>query len=184
MNKEIRQHDCVDADAADRLAVRAARAGDCPRVQAIASEAMRAFGIEPDFDGLDRELGTFGQANAASLIELVAELDGEIAGSLALSWKNEDPVNRVLKLSAFYVDSKFRGLGAGKLLLREAIALAQQHGACQIYLETWSTMTAAVHLYTSLGWRQDQQLAPETGAEWSYVLELTQEGGRERFAAA
>jgi putative acetyltransferase len=181
MNQEIPQHDV--AEAARRVAVRAASVEDCPRVQAIASQAMRAFGIEPDFGGLDRELGTFGEPTAASLIQLVAEVKGEIAGSVVLSWKNEEPLNCVLKLSAFYVDSKFRGLGAGKLLLREAVALAQQHGACQIYLETWSTMTAAVHLYTSLGWKRDQRLAPETGAEWSYVLNLTQAGGRERFAA-
>jgi putative acetyltransferase len=164
------------------IAVRAATAADRIRVQQIAATAMRAFGIEPDFDDLDRELGIFGEPNAACVAQLVAELDGKIAGSLVLSRKDDDPSKHTLKLSAFYVDSQFRGRGAGKLLLREAITLAQRYGARQIYLETWSTMSAAVHLYTSLGWQRLQRLAPESGAEWSYVLQLAQDDVCEGFS--
>ncbi|WP_354332796.1 GNAT family N-acetyltransferase [Undibacterium sp. GrIS 1.2] len=129
---------------------------------------MREFGLEPDFDHLDRDLGQFGVLSQAVLTQLVAELDGEIVGSLILSRKSE----RVLKLSAFYVDSATRGKGIGKILLQNAVVIAKQTSYVSIYLETWTTMFAAVHLYKSMGWQIGEKLDPSTGAEWSYVLEL------------
>lgn len=150
------------------VTVRDALVSDRGPVQRIAGTAMREFGVEPDFDHLDRELGCFGQAGPASLAQLVAESDGQVIGSLIVSWKDA----HTLKLSAFYVDGGVRGKGTGRILLGEAIGRARQSGAAGIYLETWSSMTAAVHLYTSLGWQRGEKLAPESGAEWSYWLDL------------
>lgn len=133
----------------------------------MASAIMRAHGLEPDFAGLDRELGSFGSAHGA-VGQLVADCDGRVAGSLALSWT----LPGRLKLSGLYVDAALRGQGAGRLLLEQAIGRARDCGAQQIYLETVSSMAAACHLYTALGWRRHQRLAPDSGAEWSYLLML------------
>jgi GNAT superfamily N-acetyltransferase len=100
--------------------------------------------------------------------QLVAEVDGSVIGSLILTRKDSN----TLKLSGFYVHSSARGKGAGKSLLRRAIAVARSHGYTAIYLETWSKMYSAVHLYTTFGWNRHKSLDPSTGAEWSYVLHL------------
>jgi putative acetyltransferase len=149
--------------------VRAGTPADRPRVQEIASVAMRAFQIEPDFDDLDRDLGRFGEPADGESMFLAAELQGQVVGSLVLTRKDA----QVLKLSGFYVDQACRGQGVGRALLQAAIAAATGSGASGIYLETWSKMAAAVSLYTSFGWRRCEQRLPESsGAEWSYMLDL------------
>lgn len=149
--------------------VRAARAQDRAPVQRIATRSMREFGVAPDFDHLNRELGNFGAPGPAILAQLVVESDGRIAGSLILSWKDAD----TLKLSAFYVDAGVRGEGRGRALLDAALALARGSSAVRIYLETCANMAAAIHLYTMFGWRRGERLAPDSGADWSYLLDLT-----------
>ncbi|HAT29809.1 MAG TPA: hypothetical protein DCW29_02840 [Janthinobacterium sp.] len=148
--------------------VRAARPDDRARVQMIASVAMREFGIEADFDELDRELGRFGDVGPGGAAQLVALRDGVVVASLILSRTGP----RALKLSAFYVDGAVRGKGIGRILLQEAIAFATRDGCASIYLETWDRMAAAVSLYTSFGWRRGERLPASSGAEWSFVLEL------------
>ncbi|HWW73014.1 MAG TPA: GNAT family N-acetyltransferase [Duganella sp.] len=153
-----------------RLIVREAVLADRGRVQEIASGAMRSFGIEPDFADLDRDLGRFGDVDTepGTTVYLVAQWGAEVVGSLILSRMDE----QTLKLSAFYVDAACRGQGVGRRLLREAVATSAARGYRRIYLETWEKMAAAVRLYTAFGWRRGERLAPASGAEWSYVLDL------------
>lgn len=153
-----------------QLIVREGLPSDRGRVQEIAALAMHSFDIEPDFANLDRDLGRFGDVEAQpdSTVYLVAQWGAEVVGSLILSRMDE----QTLKLSAFYVDAACRGQGLGRRLLREAIATGGARGYRYIYLETWDKMTAAVRLYTTFGWRRGERLAPASGAEWSYVLDL------------
>ena len=151
-----------------QLIVREGLQADRGRVQEIAAVAMRSFDIEPDFADLDRDLGRFGDTEAGSALYLVAQWGAEVVGSLILSRMDE----QTLKLSAFYVDAACRGQGVGRHLLREAVATGAARGYRRIYLETWDKMTAAVRLYTAFGWRRGERLQPESGAEWSYVLDL------------
>ncbi|WP_445230772.1 GNAT family N-acetyltransferase [Duganella rhizosphaerae] len=150
------------------LSVREACIQDRRRVQEIAAESMRHFGLEPDFATLDIDLGRFGAAATHTVAQLVAEIGGSVIGSLILTRKDSN----TLKLTGFYVHGSARGKGAGKALLHRAIAAARSHGYTAIYLETWSQMHSAVHLYKSFGWTLDQALDPSTGAEWSYVLQI------------
>lgn len=153
-----------------QLIVREGLPSDRGRVQEIAALAMRSFDIEPDFANLDRDLGRFGDVDAEpdATVYLVAQWGAEVVGSLILSRMDE----QTLKLSAFYVDAACRGQGVGRRLLREAVATGAARGYRRIYLETWGKMTAAVRLYTAFGWRRGERLAPASGAEWSYVLDL------------
>jgi GNAT superfamily N-acetyltransferase len=152
------------------LTVRHAVAQDRPRVLAIAAAAMRAYGIEPEFDGLDRELGRFGSEPPGPVVYLVAEWQGAVIGSLLLAPKDDG----VLKLNGFYVDAACRGCGAGRALLQRAVDVATERGARAIYLETWDAMTAAGSLYHAFGWLRSHRLAPDSGAEWAWLLELPQ----------
>lgn len=151
-----------------QLTVREAVPADRGRVHQIASHAMRSFGLEPDFAHLDRDLGNFGDADAGATVYLVAQSATQVVGSLILSRIDA----QTLKLSAFYVDAACRGQGAGRRLLHEAVAIGAARGYRRIYLETWEKMAAAVRLYTAFGWLRAERLAPESGAEWSYVLDL------------
>lgn len=151
-----------------QLIVREGLLADRGRVQEIASSAMRSFDIEPDFADLDRDLGRFGDTGADAAVYLVAQWGAEVVGSLILSRMDE----QTLKLSAFYVDAACRGQGVGRRLLMEAVATGAARGYRRIYLETWDKMAAAVRLYTAFGWRRGERLAPASGAEWSYVLDL------------
>jgi putative acetyltransferase len=153
---------------AESLSVREARIEDRWRVQEIAGESMRHFGFEPDFSDIDMDLGSFGATTAHAVAQLVAEVGGVVVGSLVLTRRDSN----TLKLSGFYVHGSVRGNGAGKSLLSRSIAIARSHGYTAIYLETWSQMLAAVHLYKTFGWRPYKRLDPSTGAEWSYVLHL------------
>jgi len=152
----------------EKPVVRHAIVGDRERVQKIATDIMLSFGLEPDFAGLDYELGRFGDAAFDQNVYLVAQIASIVVGSLILSPLDAD----TLKLSAFYVDAAARGHGAGRQLLRNAVSIGLAKGYRRIYLETWEAMTAAVHLYTELGWRRGERLAPSSGAQWSYVLDL------------
>jgi len=50
----------------------------------IAGDAMIGYGIEPDFAGLDCDLGALG-SNPKALAELVATMDGVVAGVAILT---------------------------------------------------------------------------------------------------
>ena len=140
--------------------VRTGELADRSQVQAIASQGMREFGLTPDFNGLDRELGNFGASGGPVFAELVAEHGGEVVGCLILGRKGPE----LLKLTGFYVDPKGRGQGVGKTLLRAAIECACKNSYQGIYLETWGKMVQAVHLYESFGWKATGALPPESGA--------------------
>lgn len=148
--------------------IRPGTSADRARVCAIAAQAMRGFGLTPDFEDLDRDLGRFGDPQARHVAYLVAEREGVVVGSLILSGLD----GACPKLGGFYVDAQARGGGIGRALLVQAIAVARAHGCRAIYLETWDSMAAAVRLYGSLGWQRGERLPPQSGAEWSYLLTL------------
>lgn len=150
------------------LLIRPAVPGDRARAHAIAGQAMQAYGLVPDFDGLDADLGQFGLPSPSTVANLAAVRGDGLIGMLVLSRLDA----HTAKLSGFYVDAAARGGGAGRALLRHAIALCQAQDYRRIYLETWSAMAAAVSLYEAHGWRRQRRLPAASGAEWSYVLDL------------
>ncbi|BDY05137.1 GNAT family N-acetyltransferase [Ferrimonas sp. YFM] len=141
---------------------------DAKVVQAIAGPIMESFGLVPDFDHLDYELGHFGQEYQGAMEQLVACVEGQVIGSAIL--KEYQP--GIAKLTGFYVCGRHRGLGVGRQLIAEVIRRAGGRGCGAIYLETWDKMEAATALYLSLGWKKVRDLPLESGAERGYLLEL------------
>jgi putative acetyltransferase len=150
------------------LVVRRAVLGDREAVLRIAATGMREFGLEPDFHGLDVDLGLFGEERAQVVAEFVAATENAVCGSVVLTVKAEG----IGKLSGLYVNSAHRGQGVGRALLKAAVDAGQSGGFARLYLETWGKMTTAVRLYESSGWVRGADLPASSGADRSYWLEL------------
>jgi DNA-binding MarR family transcriptional regulator/N-acetylglutamate synthase-like GNAT family acetyltransferase len=73
----------------------------------------------------------------------VAEVNGEIAGSIAIT-KSTDTV---AQLRWFVLNDKVQGLGIGKSLMEKAIHFCKEKNYGHLFLWTVSTLNAARHLY-------------------------------------
>jgi putative acetyltransferase len=71
------------------------------------------------------------------------------------------------------VEEHFRGEGIGRALLEYTIVEAQKLGAHRLYLETNNTLSNAVHLYESLGFRHldPQRVTPSPYARANVFME-------------
>jgi ribosomal protein S18 acetylase RimI-like enzyme len=91
---------------------------------------------------------------------LYAVLDGEVIGTAALL--KEAP--GVYELSKMAVETGFRGLGAGRLLLEAAIAEFKRRGGKTLFLESSKKLTPALTMYESAGFVHHP--APRPGSHY------------------
>ena len=61
--------------------------------------------------------------------------------------------DREFEVAKMAVTPSHQGSGIGRMLLRAAIDAAKETGATRLYIETNHTLTPAIHLYQSLGFR-------------------------------
>lgn len=84
-------------------------------------------------------------------LALIAEICGEAAG---LAWARfDDPDASIVNVYQMWVTPRFRGCGAGRLLLRSAIEWARRQSAKAVQLGVKLGDTPAMHLYTAHGFR-------------------------------
>jgi RimJ/RimL family protein N-acetyltransferase len=132
---------------------RTLRPGDAEAIVALHDRVYRSE--------YDRN-GTFVASVAASISRAVAagwpesgggvwlvELDGEVKGSLALTDEG-DGMGRVRWV---VLAPEVRGSGLMRQMLRELLERARAAGMTRLELETFSALTAAAHLYRTLGFR-------------------------------
>jgi RimJ/RimL family protein N-acetyltransferase len=116
--------------------------------------------------------GTRGFPSEREAIRIV-ELDGEHAGSIGLTDEGGgDAAIRWVVLSP-----EVRGNGLGRSLLGELLAFAEEVGYRRVFLETFSELRAAAHLYLDAGFKlTSADTAPRWGREsityQRYELEL------------
>ena len=82
---------------------------------------------------------------------LIAELRGEVVGTVGLVPGHGDGVLELIKMSA---RSDVQGKGVGRALMDAAIAEARRLGANKIWLETNTMLAAALALYRKSGFRE------------------------------
>jgi ribosomal protein S18 acetylase RimI-like enzyme len=153
------------------------RAGD---LGAIVSHHGRVYGEEYGVDSTFEGHVASSVARAAlrgfpsprEAICLV-ELEGEHAGSLAIT--DEDDGEAALRW--FVLSPEVRGRGLGRRLLVEMLARASEIGYTRVWLETFSELEAAAHLYRDHGFEVvSADEAPRWGRErityQRYELEL------------
>ncbi|PGL72209.1 helix-turn-helix domain-containing GNAT family N-acetyltransferase [Bacillus sp. AFS055030] len=73
----------------------------------------------------------------------VAEVNGEIVGSIAITKSNES----VAQLRWFVLDEKYQGLGIGKKLIETALNFCNENQFENVFLWTVSTLETARYLY-------------------------------------
>jgi ribosomal protein S18 acetylase RimI-like enzyme len=153
------------------------RPGD---MDAIVSHHRRIYGEEY---GVDSRFGDFVAAAVARAVERgfpsereairIVELDGEHAGSIGLSDEGDgDAAIRWVVLSP-----EVRGKGLGRRLVAEMLAFAEDHGYRRVWLETFSELEAAAHVYRDAGFVvTEADTAPRWGRDsitmQRYELEL------------
>ncbi|MFZ6720057.1 GNAT family N-acetyltransferase [Undibacterium sp. Ji49W] len=150
------------------IRIRRAVQQDNAQIRKIVAASLADFGISVEFSGLDVAIGVAGLPDSRNAIELVAELDGEVVGCLALEALSDGQA----KLFGFHVSQACRGLGVGRALLTQAVTAARQAGFRVLHLDTWDSMGSAIRLYESMGWCAAENPPPESGANRSYLLQL------------
>ena len=139
--------------------VRAARAGDVPKLAAIAERSYRAaFADILEADVLrGRDAAFFAERFAASWERmLVAFSNGEPVGFLLMTEEHIDML---------FMDPAASGKGGGAMLLEKAEALGAKS------LECFRDNAGARRFYERLGWRADREYEREfAGRNRSFVL--------------
>jgi DNA-binding MarR family transcriptional regulator/GNAT superfamily N-acetyltransferase len=104
----------------------------------------------------------------------IAEMDGEIIGSVFLSQGDEADTAR---LRVLLVEPRARGMGVGKRLVEECIKFARRAGYRRITLWTYSALSAAGRIYEKTGFqivseekRNDFGQEGLTGQVWELEL--------------
>jgi N-acetylglutamate synthase-like GNAT family acetyltransferase len=117
------------------------------------------YGFDHTFEGyVASGLAEFAQTfNAARDRLWIAEIEGEIIGSVAVFGRSESEA----QLRWFLVHPKFRGHGLGKLLFKEAILFCKQCGFKNVFLWTFRGLDAANYLYKSAGFEKTEEITHE-----------------------
>ncbi len=91
----------------------------------------------------------------------IVELEGTVIGGAGIAPLPGEP--ETCELVKMYFRAAARGRGVGKQLLLLCLAVAEEMGYRQIYLETIPQMRAARGLYEHLGFAQIQKQMGNTG---------------------
>ncbi|CAI6082709.1 hypothetical protein PAECIP112173_03662 [Paenibacillus sp. JJ-100] len=165
------------------LIIREAAANEGHLLEAVLYEAYSQYEQELPQDAWIAYKASIAEAieKSSTIAKLVAELDGEIVGSVFVYASSEtaygnaslgihSPIIRLLGVTA-----KARGRGVATELIRASVKLASERGADTLYLHTSDMMGAAIRLYERLGFERalDKEfMTGENRLVKSYRLQL------------
>lgn len=151
------------------IVIRPASNADGARVQNLVFGILREYGLEPDPNGTDRDIGDIETHYAArgGVFELLEDTAGNLLGTVGLY-----PIDAAtIELRKMYFAPELRGRGMGRRTLARMIERARALGYKKIYLETASVLKEAVALYEKFGFEEtDEKHTPRCDA--AYFLNL------------
>jgi len=168
--------------ASGRVRVRTARGSSEVRVaRRLVEEYVRSLPIDLRFQRIDQELGTFPASYVPPRGRLiVARVGGRPAGCVGVR-----PLSvSTCEMKRLYVRPRFRGAGLGRALAVASLRAARSAGYRRMRLDTLGSMTQAMALYRSLGFREigPYRYNPEPTARY-FELELRRPGPPARSRA-
>ena len=152
------------------IEIRRANTEDSEHAVRIVFPILRSFGIEPDPNGLDLHIVSFGKNNPNEVIDFVAELNKEPVGILTISLEKDNET----KVAGLYVSHKARRNGIGRKLLKRAVEETRKLNKRRIALETREMFKEAVMLYESEGWNRGEDLPKGYGPDRTYFLDVNE----------
>lgn len=150
------------------LSIRPART---PVEIVAARKLFLAYSDSLDFDlcfqGFDAEMARFpGEYVPPAGDLLLAWRGGEAVGVVALRRFGEG----IAEMKRLYLGDAARGLGAGRKLAEQVVVSARSLGYRSLRLDTAISMTAAIRLYESMGFRRLAEPDAGTGEPDTPVL--------------
>lgn len=129
------------------------------------TEYVQQLGVDLSFQNFNDELDTLSVMYAKPY------------GVLSLAWEKDVPIgcfgirkleNSICELKRMYIREEWRGFGYGKQLIKKAIELAARLGYSKMRLDTLSTMTSAIKLYSQAGFYEIEpyRFNPMAGAKY------------------
>ena len=122
---------------------------DLEAIRTLFQAYVASLGVDIAYQGFEAELATLPGKYAAPQGELLLarSTDGEPLGCVALR-----PLDGgICEMKRLYVVPEGRGTGLGQALAEAILEVAERSGYREIWLDTLSTMVAAVRLYDKLG---------------------------------
>ena len=144
--------------------------GDCSTPENVAATVSEHYGLAAQA----RQLGD------ASRINLLAELDGVLAGHAQLHVDGDTPAAvsplPTIEIARFYVDVDYHGRGIAQAMMAEVRRLASARGAASLWLSCWQEQPQAIRFYEKEGFRIAGTLVFHVGADakddWLMIREL------------
>ena len=150
--------------------LRPAHGDDTSAVQKMVYGILSEYGLKPDPDGTDRDIGDIGTHYLArgGGFDVVVAPDGAIVGSCGIDPEQDG----ACELRKMYLRRDVRRQGLGKRLLSRAIAFARGRGFSRIELETASVLREAISLYESAGFRPLPGRSRVARCDRAFVMDL------------
>ncbi|WP_113635740.1 GNAT family N-acetyltransferase [Nubsella zeaxanthinifaciens] len=140
------------------ITIRNLTKADNPVIAELIREVFREFKIDkpgtvytdPTTDAL------YELFDVEGAIYWLAEEDGELLGGCGI-YPTEGLPKGCVELVKFYLSSKARGKGLGKLLMEKSIESAKTMGYTSVYLESFPELSTAVGMYEKAGFKKLDQ---------------------------
>ena len=149
---------------------REATASDAAAIRSVVFSVLAEYGLSPDADGIDADLNdvasSYGERGGS--FRVVTSLDGRVVGCGGLYPLTESDA----EIRKMYLLREARGLGLGRALLDELIALATERRFKRVVVETAAVLKEAISLYRRRGFVPFAHDHLAKRCDQAYVLNL------------